>query len=145
VVWSAAGVTNVDQHVHATTPGTYFRGCVTITAHTTSTWVKHFINGLVAGELSDIGPNTATLSPGAWTCGDSGLESVRLTGTATGQSRWYINAFDHDYGFVGEVFSTQGSSVDTVFTAPPDLSLLEMCVLNLSQSRIDVSFELSAA
>ena len=145
MAWSAAGTTRVDRQVHGTRPGTYFRGCVKITTHTTSTWTKQFIDGLGAGAVNDIGPNKATLSPGAWACGDFGMGPVRLTGTATGPATWYVNAFDSDYAFAGAVFSTQGSSVDTVFTPPPDLTVLEMCVLNSGQSRIDASFELSAA
>jgi hypothetical protein len=67
--------------------------------------------------VGDIGPNTAILSPGAWSCGDSGMGPLRLTGSATGPVTWYVNAFDNDYAFVGSVFSVPGaSSVDVVFT-----------------------------
>jgi hypothetical protein len=145
VVWTATGTTTVDRYVYASTPGTYFRGCVTITTPTTSTWTRQFIYGLGASDVNDIGPNTASLSPGAWACGDSGMGPVQLTGTATASVTWYVNAFDEDYAFVGSVFSTQGSSVDTVFAPPPNLTVLEMCVLNSTQARIDASFELSAA
>ena len=145
VIWSVTNSTGVDRHVYYASPGVYFRLCVTITTHTINTWTKQFLEGFGASAVGDIGPNTATLSPGASACGDNGLGPVRLAGTATVTVTWTIDAFDNDYAFVGTVFSIQGSSVDTVFTPPPNLSLLEMCVRNTSQTRIDASWELSQA
>jgi hypothetical protein len=73
---------NFNQYVYGA-PGTHYRGCVTITADTVNTWGKAFILGLGSTAVGDIGPNTATLSPGGRACGDSGVETVRLTGTAS--------------------------------------------------------------
>ena len=145
VVWTASDTTGVDKKVTAPVPGTYFRSCVTITTHTSSTWVKMFQYGTGASSIGDIGSNTANLSPGAWSCGDSGLGPVRLTGTASAPVTWYINASDQDYAFVGAVFFAAGNTVDTIFTPGPELTGLEMCVLNSSQQRITASFELSQA
>jgi hypothetical protein len=145
VIWSVTESTGVDQHVYHSSPGTYFRLCVTITTHAVNTWTKQFLYGFGASAAADIGPNWASLSPGASACGDRYLGPVQLTGTATGPATWYITALDEDYGSVGTVFSIQGSSVDTVFTPPPNLTLLEMCVQNTSQARIDASWELSGA
>jgi hypothetical protein len=121
----------------------YFRGCVTITTHTISTWVKHFIYGTGAGTVNDIGPNTASLSPGAWSCGDWGYGPVTLTGSAGATVTWYIAAFDQDYAWVGSVFSVTGPSVNTTFTPDPSLSTLELCVLNSSSGPVSASFELA--
>lgn len=144
VVWSQTG-TNLNFNKYHYGPTAYYRGCVTITAHTVNTWGKSFILGLGASAVSDIGPNTALLSPGGRTCGDSGMGPVRLTGTAPTGVTWYLNGTDQDYAFVGTVFSTGGSSVDTVFVPGPELTGLEMCVHNSSQQTVSVSYELSQA
>jgi hypothetical protein len=51
-----------------------------------------------------------------------------------------------DYAFVGSVFSVPNTaSVVVVFSPGPDLSVLEMCVLNGDASRVYTLFELSPA
>lgn len=145
LVWSQTG-TNLSFNKYYYAPaGTYYRGCVTITAHTANTWGHSFILGNGPSPVGDIGPNLATLSPGARACADSGLGAVRLTGAASATVTWYLNGFDQDYASVGAVFSTSGSSVDTGFVSDPDLTGLEMCVHNSSQQTVTVSYELSQA
>lgn len=142
VVWSGSGANlNINQYVYGS-PGTHYQGCVTITAHTQNTWGKVFISGLGAGAVGDIGPHTATLSPGASACGDAGYGPVRLTGTAGAAVTWSVTAMDTDYAYVGTVFSTGGSTVDTTFTPGPELTELEMCVSNTSAATTSVSYEL---
>lgn len=144
-MWSQTGPNlNFNKYVYGAA-GTHYRGCVTITVHTSNTWGKSFIMGLGSSAVGDIGPHTATLSPGGRACGDFGMGPVRLTGTANANVTWYINGTDQDYAFVGTVFSTGGASVDTVFVPGPELSLLEMCVRNSSQQTVAVSYELAAA
>ena len=145
VVRTTSNTSGADEKVAAPAPGTYFRGCVTITTHTPNTWVKMFQSGNGNPYVGDIGPNTASLSPGAWSCGDSGLGHVRLTGAASAPVTWYLNGFDQDYASAGAVFFAAGSTVDTAFTSGPELTGLEMCVLNSSQQKITASFELSQA
>jgi hypothetical protein len=142
VVWSATGRNlNFDKKVTATGPGQYFRGCVLITAHTINTWTKF---GLITNAaVGEFGQRTAKLSPGARSCGDNGLGQVRIRGTASAAVTWAITAFDTDYGFVGTVFSTGGSSVDHVFTPGPELSILEMCVINTSNQTITASYDMA--
>jgi hypothetical protein len=125
-------------------PGTFYRGCVTITRHTANTWGRSSIMGQ-GSSVADIGPHTARLSPGSSACGDWGLGPVRLTGTADAAVTWSVSAFDLDYGFVGTVFSTGGGSVDTSYVPGPDLSLLQMCVHNTSGQPVSVGYEMAAA
>ncbi len=143
VVWSQTGP-NLDFNRYQYGPaGTHYRGCVTITSHTVNTWGKSIIMGLGPSTVGDIGPHTARLSPGGRACGDFGMGTVRLTGTAPTSVTWYINASGEDYGFVGTVFSTSGATVDTTYVPTPDLTLLELCVHNTSQQTISVSYELT--
>ena len=145
VVWTQSAA-NIDFNKYFYGPaGTFYRGCVTVTAHTINTWGRSMILGLGAGSISDIGPHTATLAPGSRACGDDGEGAVRLVGTAPAGVTWYVTASDLDYAFVGTVFSTTGSSVDTVFVAGPDLTLLKMCVYNSSAQTLTASYELSLA
>ncbi len=140
-VWSSTGNNlNFDKHLTAPAPGTFFRGCVAITAATVNTWTKYGL--LTTGAVASIGAHTAVLSPGARACGDSGMGPIRLTGTANAPVTWVVNGFDQDYGFVGTVFSVGGQSVNTVFQPSPDLTLLEMCVVNTSQQTITATFDL---
>ena len=84
----------------------------------------------------------------------SATASIRTSATAGGaeavvwtQSAANIDftASDLDYAFVGTVFSTTGATVDTVFVAGPDLTLLKMCVYSSSTQTLTASYELSAA
>ena len=147
VVWSTTGSNGTNLHfdkkLTATAPGQFFRGCVGITAQTINTWTKFGL--LINTTESEVGQRTATLAPGSRYCGDNGMGPVRMRGTASASVTWTINAFDNDYGFVGTVFSVGGASVDQVFTPGPDLSLLEMCVINTSNQTITASFDLSQA
>lgn len=145
VAWSQAGTRgDFNQYVYGA-PGTYYRGCVTITSHTAYTWGRSSLMGLGPTAVGDIGPHTATLSPGAGACGDWGLGPVRITGTATAGVTWYVSAFDQDYGFVGPVFTTSGSSLDTTYTPGPELSLLELCVRNSSAGTVTASYEMAGS
>jgi hypothetical protein len=142
VLWSQTGNNlNIDKTVTAPAPGTWFRGCVAITVATVNTWTKFGL--LPSGTTGAVGPHTATLSPGARFCGDIGEGSVRLTGTSSTTVTWTLNGFDQDYAFVGTVFSVTGQSVDQTFTAGPELSNLEMCVVNSSQQTVTASFDLA--
>ncbi|HET9140836.1 hypothetical protein [Actinophytocola sp.] len=145
VVWSqtVAGI-DFNKYVYLA-PGTHYRGCVTITAHTANTWARSFISGLGATAVGDIGPHLANLGPGGRACGDFGTGPVRLTGAASAAVTWYINGSDLDYAFAGTVFSTGGGTVDTGFVPGPDLTLLELCVHNSSARPVSVAYELSAA
>jgi hypothetical protein len=143
VVWSQTGVTSSFNQYFYGAAGTHYRGCVAITSHGPNTWGRSSIMGLGASSVGDIGPHQATLSPGAGACGDFGLGPVQLTGTASAPITWSVSAFDQDYGWVGTVFSTGGSSVATGYTPTPDLSLLNMCVHNTSSQTVTITYEMT--
>jgi hypothetical protein len=146
VAWTQTGVTSGFNKYVSGAPTTHYRGCVTITSALSQyTWAHSSIMGVGPTRVADLGPHTATLSPDGHACGDWGLGPVQLTGTANATVTWYVTAFDQDYGFVGPVFTIAGTTVDTVFTPGPDLSLLELCVHNTSQQTISAAYELSAA
>lgn len=143
VVWTQTG-TNLSFNKYVSgAAGTHYRGCITITAHTVNTWAKSALIWLNPTDVSDIGPNIATLAPGGRACDDSGIETVRLTGTATADITWYVNGFDENYSSVGAVFSTTGVTVNTTFAADPNLTGLEMCIHNTSQQTISASYEMT--
>jgi len=144
VLWSATGSNlNFDKSLVAPAPGTFFRGCVKITAATSNTWTKFGL--LPSGTITGAGSHTALLSPGARFCGGSGEGRVRLLGTANAAVTFSVNGFDQDYQSIGPVFSVTGTSVDQVFTSSPDLTGLEMCVNNTSQQTVAASFKLVQA
>jgi hypothetical protein len=131
---------NVNKTVTAPA-GSFMRGCIKITAHTINTWTKVAL--FAAGTGTQAGPFEAvSLSPGARFCGDSGIGTVRLLGSANAPVTWALNGLDNDYAFVGTVFSVTGSSVDTTYTSGPELSDLEMCVVNTSQQTVTATFDL---
>jgi hypothetical protein len=141
VVFSQTGINlNVNQTVTAP-PGSYMRGCIKITAHTINTWTK--VSLFASGTFTQASPFEAvSLSPGARFCGDSGIGTVRLLGSANAPVTWTLNGLDNDYAFVGTVFSVAGSTVDTTYTSGPDLADLEMCVVNTSQQTVTATFDL---
>jgi len=141
-VFSKSGLNvGADRSVTAA-PGTYFRGCATITSHTSNTWVQHFL--FPTGPFASDNVSTASLSVGSTACAGGALGDVRLLGTGTGQVSWSIRALDIDYAEVGPVFAIMGSTVDTTFHPGPELTLLKMCATNISSGRLSVSFTLSA-
>jgi hypothetical protein len=145
VLWSASGPNiSVIQTVAVTEPGRFYRACVTVTAATSNTWHKLSFSGSRPGVQADLGRHTAVLSPGARACGDFGEGSVHLEGTANADVKWSIFGTNTDYGFVGEIFSTAGTSVDEVFTPGPDILFEEMCVTNTSSARATASYELTS-
>jgi hypothetical protein len=145
LVWSQTGTNlNFNKYFYGA-PGTYYRGCVTISAHTVNIWGKSAIMGLGSSAGGDIGPHTATLSPGGRPCGDSGMGPVWLTGTATTGVTWYINVSDQDYAFVGRC-SPPAEHQWTPNSSPDlELTVLEVCVHNSSQQTITAAYELLPA
>lgn len=141
IVFSQTG-TNLNVNKTVTAPaGSFMRGCLKITAHTINTWTKTAL--FAADTLWQSGPFEAiSLSPGARYCGDSGINTVRLLGNATAPVTWTLNGLDNDYAFVGTVFSATGAAVDTTYTSTPDLSDLEMCVVNTSSQTVRATFDL---
>jgi hypothetical protein len=138
--------------VQPPSPGTYyFRACVTA-SHGSDYRFKLAadING--PGQ-SDVGPHEAVLGPGGRHCGDwlagpaSGLGNglARLTGTSTVPVAFSLNAFDADYGHLGDIFARTGTAVDEVYVSGAHISSLSACVINTSASFATVSFELSQA
>lgn len=141
IVYTQSG-TNLNINKTVTAPaGSFMRGCIKITAHTINTWTKTAL--FAADTYWQSGPFEAiSLSPGARYCGDSGINTVRLLGNASAPVTWTLNGLDNDYAFVGTVFSTTGASVNTTYTSTPDLSDLEMCVVNTSSQTVSATFDL---
>jgi hypothetical protein len=149
--------TPVDGTVAPTTSGAFvYRACVVankIMKHSVFS-ITHYQLSLASTSptaVTDLGPETATLSPVAQACGDRTAvtpgTTIRLEGTASGRTIWIISVTGNTNNYEGNwavLYTTADGGIDRTFALDPEITAVTACANSgVTTGRDTVSFELS--
>ena len=100
--------------------------------------------------VTDIGPDTATLSTSAQACGDRTFvepgDTVHLMGTSTGPSQWIIAVTGNTNNYEGNwaVLLENATNIDRTITLDPEITDVTVCAGGgNSDGKVSVGFELT--
>jgi hypothetical protein len=100
--------------------------------------------------VTDIGPDTATLSASAQACGDQTFvepgDTVHLVGTSTGPTQWIISVTGNTNNYEGNwaVLLENDTNIDRTITLDPEITDVTVCAGGgNSDGKVSVGFELS--
>jgi hypothetical protein len=100
--------------------------------------------------VSDIGPDTATLSASATACGDQTFvqpgDTVRLVGTSTGATQWFIAVTGTTNNYEGnwETLLVNATNIDRTVTLDREITNVTVCGVGFNQDgKVSLGFELS--
>jgi hypothetical protein len=101
--------------------------------------------------VTDLGPETATLSTNAQACGDrtpvTPGTTVRLVGTGSGRTGWIISVTGSTNNYEGNwavLYTTTDGGIDQTFALDPEITEVTACAGGaVPTGRDTVSFELS--
>ncbi|WBB63041.1 hypothetical protein O7599_11155 [Streptomyces sp. WMMC500] len=100
--------------------------------------------------VTDIGPDTATLSPSALACGDQTFvepgDTIRLEGSSTGPTQWFVSVTGHTNNYEGNwaVFIEDTEDIDRTVTLDPEITDVTACGWNRApDGQVSLGFELS--
>jgi hypothetical protein len=145
----------LDQTIAPSTSGAaLYRLCLTVNRVLRPIFfsIAHYqmsITSTSPNAVTDIGPETATLSQSAQACGDRTAvpnHNIRLVGTSTGQTQWIIAVTGNTNNFEGNwaVLLTNGTNIDQTLTLDPEITHVTACAGGFQATgRISVAFELS--
>jgi hypothetical protein len=149
--------TPIDRTVAPTTSGAFvYRACVVarkIMKYSVFS-ITHYQLSLTSTSstaVTDLGPETATLSSSALACGDrtpvSPGTTVRLAGTGSGRTGWFISVTGSTNNYEGNwavIYTTTDGGIDQTFVLDPEITEVTACAFGgVTAGKDTVSFELS--
>lgn len=149
--------TPIDRTIAPTASGTFFyRACVVankiiVFGHFSITNYEIKIGSTSPNAVTDIGPETATLSLNARACGDrtavSSGDTIRLVGTGSGRTGWIISVTGSTNNYEGNwavLYTATNGGIDQTFVLDPEITEVAACAgSGVTGSRDTVSFDLS--
>ena len=149
--------TPVDRTVAPTAPGTFvYRACVVakkIMKYSvfSITHYQMLLTSTSPTAVTDLGPETATLSTSATACGDRTAvtpgTTVRLAGTGTGRTQWFLSVTGNTNNYEGNwaaLLTTTDGGIDETVALDPEITEVTACAVGfVTTGRITVSYELS--
>jgi hypothetical protein len=154
---SLRNVNNLDQTIPPSTSGAaLYRLCLSVNRvlrpiFFSIAYYQMSITSTSPNAVTDIGPETATLSQSAQACGDRTAvpdHNIRLVGTSTGRTQWIIAVTGNTNNFEGNwaVLLTDGTNIDQTLTLDPEITHVTACAGGFQPSgKISVAFELSTS
>jgi hypothetical protein len=153
----SGALTPIDRTVQPTASGTFlYRACVVVNRimKVSVFSVTHYQMSLTSTSptaVSDIGPETARLSPSAQACGDrtpvSPGATIRLVGTGSGRTGWIIAVTGNTNNYEGNwavLITTTDGGIDQTLVLDPEITEVTACAGGyITTGRDAVSFELS--
>jgi hypothetical protein len=150
-------LTPIDKTIAPTESGTFFyRACVLASKimKVSVFSVTHYQISLTStspNAVTDIGPETATLSLSASACGDrtpvSSGDTIRLVGTGSGRTGWIISVTGNTNNYEGNwavLVTTTDGGIDQTVVLDPEITEVTACAGGyITAGRNTVSFELS--
>jgi hypothetical protein len=129
--------------VPPTTGRFFYRNCLNISKKPAAYYWLAVSAGIGSvNPVYGIGSHTAILTPGSTACGEFAMGPALLLGSSDRPVRWSTRGTDMDYGFMGEIFSMTGATVDQVFDVRPPLFSIDACAVHTTSGTATVSFEL---
>jgi hypothetical protein len=146
----------IDRTVAPTGSGDFlYRACLSVDriqrfGHFSIANYRMSITSSSPNAVSDIGPDTATLSPSALACGDQTFvapgDTIRLTGTSTGLAGWHVSVTGNTNNFEGNwaVLIENATNIDRTVSLDPEITAVTACAWGANANgKVSVSFELS--
>jgi hypothetical protein len=149
--------TPIDKTIAPTASGTaFYRACVLANKimKVSVFSVTHYqisLTSTSSNAVTDIGPETATLSLNAQACGDrtpvSSGDTIRLVGTGSGRTGWIISVTGSTNNYEGNwavLYTATDGGIDQTFVLDPEITEVTACAGGgVTTGRDTVSFELS--